>query len=160
MILFVSFSEQRCAIDDDLLSFKVTDEESNTENMISSSATTQPEDRSTSDVDIPARNGAISINHHTAKHTDDIKLEAPLFNLAKHLSCKWSTATGPRISCVRDYPTELQSRALEQVNLSPRLANGPFFNYGPIPSPRPSPKVHLSPRLSFMGLPSPKTAAH
>lgn len=32
----------------------------------------------------------------------------------------WSSGIGPRISCVRDYPTELQFKALEQVNLSPR----------------------------------------
>ncbi|KAL3532640.1 hypothetical protein ACH5RR_006161 [Cinchona calisaya] len=170
---FISFLEEnvvdlsnvkRCAIDDDLFSFKAADGVSNTDNTISFSTTTRAEDRSTaSDVDIPARNEAITISHQNAKHTDNIKVEAPAFNLAKHLSCKWSTGTGPRISCVRDYPTELQSRALEQVNLSPRLACGPFFNYGPIPSPRPSPKVRLSPRLAYMGLPSPRTpipAAH
>lgn len=81
-----------------------------------------------------------------------------MFNMSRRLSCKWSSGAGPRIGCVRDYPTELQFRALEQVNLSPRLASGPAFgNYGPIPSPRPSPKVRLSPRLSYMGLPSPRT---
>ena len=79
----------------------------------------------------------------------------PLFG--KRLSCKWSTGTGPRIGCVRDYPTDLQSRALEQVNLSPRVVNGPIPVYGPIPSPRPSPKVRLSPRLAYMGHPSPRT---
>lgn len=52
---------------------------------------------------------------------------------------------------------DLQSRALEQVNLSPRLANGGLTNYGPIPSPRPSPKIRLSPRVAYMGLPSPRT---
>ncbi|KAI4379550.1 hypothetical protein MLD38_005831 [Melastoma candidum] len=83
--------------------------------------------------------------------------EATAFDLARRLSCKWSSGTGPRIGCVRDYPTELQTRALEQVNLSPRVANGLCRSYGPIPSPRPSPKVRLSPRLSYMGLPSPRT---
>ncbi|CAL1357548.1 unnamed protein product [Linum trigynum] len=80
----------------------------------------------------------------------------PAFDLGKanRLSCKWSTGAGPRIGCVRDYPTQLQFRALEQVNLSPRLAPA---NFGPIPSPRPSPKIKLSPRLSYMGLPSPRT---
>ncbi|GKV13982.1 hypothetical protein SLEP1_g24927 [Rubroshorea leprosula] len=82
----------------------------------------------------------------------------PLYNLGKRLSCKWTTGTGPRIGCVRDYPPELQSRALEQVNLSPRVARV-VANYGPIPSPRPSPNVHLSPRLSYMGLPSPRSSS-
>ncbi|KAL5976751.1 hypothetical protein ACLOJK_021084 [Asimina triloba] len=40
--------------------------------------------------------------------------------LGKQLSCKWTTGAGPRIGWVRDYPSELQFRALEQVNLSPR----------------------------------------
>lgn len=42
------------------------------------------------------------------------------YQLGKQLSCKWTTGAGPRIGCVRDYPCELQLRALEQVNLSPR----------------------------------------
>ncbi|KAL8026800.1 hypothetical protein ABFS82_14G051200 [Erythranthe guttata] len=42
------------------------------------------------------------------------------FQLGKQLSCKWSTGAGPRIGCLRDYPSGLQSHALEQVNLSPR----------------------------------------
>ncbi|KAF8041112.1 hypothetical protein BT93_B3129 [Corymbia citriodora subsp. variegata] len=40
----------------------------------------------------------------------------------KQLSCKWTTGTGPRIGYVRDHPLELQARALEHVNLSPRRA--------------------------------------
>ncbi|RYR16849.1 hypothetical protein Ahy_B03g061718 [Arachis hypogaea] len=44
------------------------------------------------------------------------------YQLGKQLSCKWTTGAGPRIGCVRDYPSELQFRALEQVNLSPRSA--------------------------------------
>ncbi|XP_041999522.1 IQ domain-containing protein IQM2-like [Salvia splendens] len=42
------------------------------------------------------------------------------YQLGKQLSCKWSTGAGPRIGCLRDYPPGLQTRALEQVNLSPR----------------------------------------
>ncbi|XP_071690289.1 IQ domain-containing protein IQM2-like [Rutidosis leptorrhynchoides] len=42
------------------------------------------------------------------------------FHLRRQLSRKWSTGAGPRIGCLRDYPTELQSYALEQENLSPR----------------------------------------
>ncbi|XP_073150290.1 IQ domain-containing protein IQM1-like [Henckelia pumila] len=81
----------------------------------------------------------------------------PMYNLARRMSCKWSTGAGPRIGCVREYPAELQTRALEQVNLSPRVACGHINIYGPIPSPRPSPKVRLSPRVAYMGLPSPRT---
>ncbi|KHG08547.1 Abnormal spindle-like microcephaly-associated protein [Gossypium arboreum] len=84
------------------------------------------------------------------------ELEPPMFNPSNRLSCKWTTGVGPRISCVRDYPTELQFKALEQVNLSPRVAPS-VVNHGPIPSPRPSPKMHLSPRIATMGLPSPRS---
>ncbi|GLT69898.1 hypothetical protein SLA2020_420110 [Shorea laevis] len=42
------------------------------------------------------------------------------YQLGKQLSCKWTTGAGPRIGCVRDYPSELQCRALEQVKLSPK----------------------------------------
>ncbi|KAK9128349.1 hypothetical protein Syun_017146 [Stephania yunnanensis] len=42
------------------------------------------------------------------------------YQLGKQLSCTWTTGAGPRISCVRDYPSALQFRALEEVNLSPR----------------------------------------
>lgn len=48
--------------------------------------------------------------------------EMKSFQLGKQLSCRWTTGAGPRIGCVRDYPSELQFRALEQVNLSPRSA--------------------------------------
>ncbi|KAL3615895.1 IQ domain-containing protein iqm2 [Castilleja foliolosa] len=46
------------------------------------------------------------------------------FQLGKQLSFKWSTGAGPRIGCVRDYPSGLQCHALEQVNLSPRSELG------------------------------------
>ncbi|KAM7505590.1 hypothetical protein LguiB_004494 [Lonicera macranthoides] len=42
------------------------------------------------------------------------------YQLAEQLSCKWTTGAGPRIGCVRDYPSELQARVLEEVSLSPR----------------------------------------
>lgn len=112
----------------------------------SSITTTQPEDKNESDVNVPT------------KKTDAVDLEEPIFSMARRLSCKWTSGAGPRIGCVRDYPAELQFQALEQVNLSPRVVSGPANgNYGPIPSPRPSPKVRLSPGISYMGLPSPRT---
>ncbi|CAN6312597.1 unnamed protein product [Urochloa humidicola] len=48
------------------------------------------------------------------------KKEMKSYQLGKQLSFKWTTGAGPRIGCVRDYPSELQVQALEQVNLSPR----------------------------------------
>ncbi|KAJ9558759.1 hypothetical protein OSB04_013373 [Centaurea solstitialis] len=46
--------------------------------------------------------------------------ETKSFQLGRQLSCKWSTGAGPRIGCLRDYPTELQSHTLEHAKLSPR----------------------------------------
>jgi len=101
-------------------------------------------------------NNGITINATTVQKEIEKKVEVPVFDVSKRLTCKWSTGAGPRIGCVRDYPEHLQSRALEQVNLSPRPASARPYTYGPIPSPRPSPKVRMSPRLAYMGLPSPR----
>ncbi|CAH8381632.1 unnamed protein product [Eruca vesicaria subsp. sativa] len=89
---------------------------------------------------------------------DETKVEPPVEDSVeqKRFMCKWSTGNGPRIGCVRDYPMDLQIRALEQVNLSPRVVNGKMGLFGPVPSPRPSPKIRVSPRLFSMGLPSPR----
>lgn len=66
------------------------------------------------------------------------------YQLGKQLSFKWTTGAGPRIGCVRDYPSELQCRALEQVNLSPRSSG----NSRACASPRAcsSPRNMASPR--------------
>lgn len=82
----------------------------------------------------------------------------PVFELAKRLSCKWTSGVGPRIGCVRDYPAELQFKALEKVNLSPTDTPRHSRHRFPIPSPRPSPKIRVSPRLAYMGLPSPRVS--
>lgn len=95
---------------------------------------------------------------------NDTAAERKASPLARRASSKWTTAAGARISCVRDYPVDLQSLALEQVNLSPRAAFSPAADKfkTPIPSPRPSPKLRLSPRLQRMAvltpaaLPSPR----
>ena len=42
------------------------------------------------------------------------------YQWAKQLSSKWATDVGPRIGCMRDYPSELQAWVLEQSNLSPK----------------------------------------
>ncbi|XP_021278129.1 IQ domain-containing protein IQM2 [Herrania umbratica] len=63
------------------------------------------------------------------------------YQLGKQLSCKWTTGAGPRIGCVRDYPSELQFRALEQVNLSPRSASDTKSYFSPRSASSLSPKV-------------------
>ncbi|CAL4909872.1 unnamed protein product [Urochloa decumbens] len=71
---------------------------------------------------------------------------------AARAAMKWTSGAGARIGCVRDYPAALQSRALEQVNLSPNRPAGPPLLPWPIPSPRPSPRIRLSPRVQYMGV--------
>lgn len=73
--------------------------------------------------------------------------EQPLLESVDLLARKWSSGTGPRIGCLREYPSDLQFKALEQVNLSPTT---PTWSKTPIPSPRPSPRVRLSPQLAQM----------
>ncbi|GFP93214.1 hypothetical protein PHJA_001465700 [Phtheirospermum japonicum] len=98
--------------------------------------------------------GINSMSNKNGDHHEDNKA---VYNLGRRMSRKWSTGHGPRIGCVREYPAELQFRALEHVKLSPKVSYADFGNYGPIPSPRPSPKIRLSPRVAYMGLPSPRT---
>ncbi|CAK7352914.1 unnamed protein product [Dovyalis caffra] len=164
---FISFLEEhnvdltnvkRCSIDDDNASFKVADEEPKQEEEMKQITTIISADTKANDVDVP-------IDNTTKDEQDNLeanaaKLQAPVFDLSKRLSCKWTSGYGPRIGCVRDYPADLQSRALEQVNLSPRINPGRAGSCIPIPSPRPSPKVRISPRLAYMGLPSPRVSVN
>ncbi|CAL0310035.1 unnamed protein product [Lupinus luteus] len=60
------------------------------------------------------------------------------YQLAYHLSTRWTTGAGPRIGCLRDYPPELQFRILEHQNLSPRTRTT-------APSPRISSPLRFSP---------------
>ncbi|KAL6296006.1 hypothetical protein ACE6H2_004148 [Prunus campanulata] len=104
-------------------------------------------------------NGPITNDPNPIKHQHESigsNAEAPAFDLSRPLSCNWTSGLGPRIGCVRDYPANLQFMALEQVNLSPRVSLGHHGSCAPIPSPRPSPKIRVSPRLAYMGLPSPR----
>ncbi|OMO94021.1 putative calmodulin binding protein, partial [Corchorus capsularis] len=64
------------------------------------------------------------------------------YQLAQQLSSKWSTGAGPRISCMRDYPPELQFRVLEQANLSPRPTNANLIS--PRTASRFSPRTNLT----------------
>ncbi|KAK7345189.1 hypothetical protein VNO77_15748 [Canavalia gladiata] len=61
------------------------------------------------------------------------------YQLANQLSTKWTTGAGPRIGCMRDYPSELQFFILEQQNLSPRARTT-------VPSPWIPPLSRFSPR--------------
>ncbi|KAM7257588.1 hypothetical protein ACFE04_013329 [Oxalis oulophora] len=133
-----------CAVDDDSFSIKATEPE---QTVVPAEIT-------------PSNNVDVSdnvVNETKITAVDQNTKPQRSFTFARHVSGKWSTGAGPRIGCVREYPTDLQTRALEQVNLSPRVVNGPKSYYGPIPSPRPSPNVRVSPRLAYMGLPSPRT---
>ncbi|KAK7389635.1 hypothetical protein VNO78_24840 [Psophocarpus tetragonolobus] len=100
-------------------------------------------------------NNASSSDFATAKNYNQDNVETSQLKENKPLSRKWTTGVGPRIGCVREYPAKLQVKALEQLHLSPRVNFGKVAAKAPIPSPRPSPKIHLSPRLVHMGIPSP-----
>ncbi|XVE70327.1 hypothetical protein DITRI_Ditri10aG0063800 [Diplodiscus trichospermus] len=82
------------------------------------------------------------------------------YQLGKQLTCKWTTGAGPRIGCVRDYPSELQFRALEQVNLSPRTASYSKLYFSPRSASSLSPKVSTvagaSEEMRSLSLPAPK----
>ncbi|XP_065856956.1 IQ domain-containing protein IQM6 [Euphorbia lathyris] len=45
--------------------------------------------------------------------------EMQSYQLARQLCTRWTTGAGPRIGCMRDYPSELQLLVLEDANLSP-----------------------------------------
>ncbi|KAK7393841.1 hypothetical protein VNO78_22405 [Psophocarpus tetragonolobus] len=47
------------------------------------------------------------------------------YQLGHQLSHKWSTGAGPGIGCVADYPIELRLKALEMLNLSPKVPPSP-----------------------------------
>ncbi|KAJ9167970.1 hypothetical protein P3X46_019556 [Hevea brasiliensis] len=163
---FISFLQEnnvdltnvkRYAIDDDCPS-NVVEEEQKQASIVGSAPASQPNITNTTDMDLSTKETTnTTVNTEQDIKINNASLKATVFEWPQRLPCKWTTGAGPRIGCVRDYPTELQSRALEQVNLSPRVPPGTFSNYGPIPSPRPSPKVRVSPRLAYMGIPSPRT---
>ncbi|KAK8595861.1 hypothetical protein V6N12_064370 [Hibiscus sabdariffa] len=94
----------------------------------------------------------MTVEHHVDNEVEDIPKESILkrinskkgmnsYQLGKQLSCKWTTGSGPRIGCMRDYPSELQFRALEKVNLSPRTPSNPKLYTSPRPASSLSPKV-------------------
>ncbi|KAM5547342.1 IQ domain-containing protein IQM1 [Rosa sericea] len=146
---------KRCAIDDDYPSMKKTEGELTKQNSFKS---TKSNGANAANVDDLTEKAPIpAVRSEENKKVDGGSAKPPMFTMGKRLPCNWSTGNGARIGCVRDYPSDLQTRALEQVNLSPRVGSATLVNPGPIPSPRPSPKIRLSPRLAYMGLPSPRT---
>jgi hypothetical protein len=157
---FISFLEEncvdlanvkRCSVDDDEFpSFKKKPAEEAPEEAAAEAA----QENVAAEVELPV----VDIVKEAVTAEDDITAAEPeMMQLASRPSFKWTTPTGARISCLRDYPAELQSMALEQVNLSPRVVPSPSANRLPIPSPRPSPRIRLSPRLHYMGVPTPTT---
>ncbi|KAK8547249.1 hypothetical protein V6N13_097965 [Hibiscus sabdariffa] len=160
---FISFLEEnhvnltnvkRCAIDDDYPYSQAPAMEPKRESLVGSDETRKVDVGDGGDSIRRVETATADHDHVEKISTNGSKAPAPVATPAKRLSCKWTTAVGPRIGCVRDYPIDLQSKALEQVNLSPRVTPG--FKFGPIPSPRPSPRIHLSPKIAGMGLPSPR----
>ncbi|XWS70233.1 hypothetical protein CRYUN_Cryun03dG0031100 [Craigia yunnanensis] len=150
---------KRYAIDEDYTPYKVAGDESKHGQIKDPTAISKSSDSKAVDVEWPANDVCLRTEGlQISMGSSATNVEEPAFTMAKRLSCKWTSGVGPRIACVRDYPTELQSQALEQVNLSPRVTPGRFSKSGPIPSPRPSPKVRVSPRLAYMGLPSPRVS--
>jgi hypothetical protein len=142
-----------CAVDNDSISIKETEPQ---QFVGPAEVTPSNNANTTNGVDV-RQHVTIKAATISAVDQDQTNNQQRSFSFARHVSGKWSTGTGPRIGCVREYPTDLQTRALEQVKLSPRVVDGSKCYYGPIPSPRPSPKVKVSPRLAYMGLPSPRT---
>ncbi|GMI92598.1 IQ-motif protein 1, embryo sac development arrest 39 [Hibiscus trionum] len=151
---------KKCVVDEDHTSNKAAGDESKHGVIKDPSATAKSTDSKAVEVDKEPTNDACNRAEslETNMDTGAANLEAQTFHIAKRLSCKWTSGNGPRIGCVRKYPKELQFQALEQVNLSPRVTPGRFANSGPIPSPRPSHRIRVSPRLAYMGLPSPRVS--
>ncbi|KGN54063.1 IQ domain-containing protein IQM2 [Cucumis sativus] len=95
-----------------LLESPVVDSYKYTDNYFSPKPNLSDEDQGNTEVKIiPEESVLRRLNSHS---------EAKSYQLGKQLSCRWTTGAGPRIGCVRDYPSELQLRALEQVSLSPK----------------------------------------
>ncbi|XP_056696047.1 IQ domain-containing protein IQM6 [Spinacia oleracea] len=63
------------------------------------------------------------ISHATIHERIQSHRRTRSYQLGEHLQFKWTTGAGPRIGCVRDYPSRLQCQVLEQVQLSPRGTN-------------------------------------
>lgn len=157
---------QRYAVDDDKYSNKANDqEEHNEETSMENLSITATSSTDENAPNVDDQEDDHDHDHGMATMKTIGNIHEPKFDLANRLSCKWASGVGPRIGCVRDYPIELQFQAMEKMNLSPsndtnKVTQGtPSWSNFPIPSPRPSPRVRMSPRLAYMGLPSPRITA-
>uniref|UniRef100_A0A6N2L255 Calmodulin-binding family protein n=1 Tax=Salix viminalis TaxID=40686 RepID=A0A6N2L255_SALVM len=137
---FISFLEEhnvdmtnvkKCSIDDENDSFKVVDDKSKEEGIEEVFPAITSTDTKADDVDGPVDNTTAITQQDSTEEVNADKLQAPVFDLSRRLSCKWTSGYGPRIGCVRDYPADLQCQALEQVNLSPRTTPGRAGNRFP-----------------------------
>lgn len=158
--MFLMYS-QRCSVDDDEYpSFKKQEAAAPEEQQAAEEAApvaTEEAAEAVEDqkpvVELPAVD---IVKEDTA---DAVDTEPKMMMASRRPSFKWSTPTGARIGCLQNYPADVQSMALEQVNLSPRVAAVAPSPRLPIPSPRPSPKIRLSPSLHYMGCPTPTGGA-
>ncbi|XP_062197203.1 IQ domain-containing protein IQM3-like [Phragmites australis] len=85
------------------------------------------------------------------------KSESKSYQLGHRLSLKWSTGLGPRIGCVKDYPMELRTQALEMVDLSPRASTPSASRKLPScfsPTKATSPTSPLAPMQNSLAQPS------
>ncbi|XP_059659610.1 IQ domain-containing protein IQM2-like [Cornus florida] len=123
--LFQRFEDENQAVDSSINRFEAessldgydTSEESvacDQDHMLLKQNLSDEEDKEAIEETIPEEVILQRINSHKGMKS---------FQLGKQLSCNWTTGAGPRIGCLRDYPYELQSRALEKLNLSPRSAS-------------------------------------
>jgi hypothetical protein len=132
---------QRCSVDDDEYPSLKRKQASDVE------VASQQEEESKENAAGPAATAAME-EEEAAEAVDEAADET-----SGRALVKWTSGAGARIGCVRDYPAVLQSRALEQVNLSPsRSAAAPPLQPWPIPSPRPSPRIRMSPRVQYMSV--------
>lgn len=136
---------QKHPVDDDVPPPRPVDEELPFENIEGNGVS--------SDSDTPNNHGQENVGQVATNVEASLQQNKPL-------TCKWTTGVGPRIGYVGEYPKEIQLQALEQLNLR-SIGNHEtsFAGKTPIPSPRPSPKFYLSPRLANLGLPSPRIYA-
>ncbi|XP_057460078.1 IQ domain-containing protein IQM1-like [Actinidia eriantha] len=159
---FISFLEKHnvdlsnvkmCAIDDDVPPQKgTTNEKARSRSTKISHTETLPS------TGIESADATSFLHHqHSVQTSRDNGEAPPTLKLDKRISSKRKTGAGHHISCVKECLPEMQFPALEQVNLSPRIKQGPFLSTPcPIHTPRPSPKIHLALRLVNIGLPSPR----
>lgn len=137
---------QKCSVDQD--------EEYSKPNIINSASSQASNIIQSIEVNKPAVETEMGDPSDT-ESDETTSLKSPLSVLPEnHMDRKWTSGAGPRIRCVRDYPADLQFKALEHVNLSPRPSMSPIGGVkNPIPSPRPSPGIRLSRKFTCMTVP-------